>query len=536
MNQRIIQRLNQDQVLLPLLLLLALLFRLPHLSFLLPYFEYADERKVVEIALRILQTGDLNPHYFWYGSFPIYWTTLLYGLVLGAGCWVSEGINAAGECIKGFGIHDQGFLLFYLGRVTSVVFGLGTICLTYLLGRKLFGRQTGYLAALFLAISPFHIHFSQVFKVDISQLFWILLVLYFSFRIYETDNLKDYFWGGIFSGLAIATKYNIWILFPVLLSGGIKNNWRGVFPLRFFIYLYVAGMVFLLSCPYALLDFQDFYGQIRSLQHGLKYMIFFRTDPSGFFTQRYVYELLVFFPFLFGPLIYLSACGGFGRMVRSDSARSAIFLIFPMFYFIASGLTTNLLMLQYQLPYLPLVTILGSFGIVSLWQNRGWKKIFGKILFAFSLIFFLSDLFFPYFNGYFKIYREAGAWMNQALAKDKTALTYLGVYSSTQEFGFNNELVVLKASDFSLRTVQDLNPDYVVLVRSEIYGDERFQKTFKSYWEVYNYVAEKKRYCLVRQFKPDKTWERLGGIIYKEIRGFRIMVFSKAEDGSGCPD
>ena len=50
---------------------------------LLPYFESGpDERYLIDPALKILKTGDLNPHFFWYGSFPIYWTALLNGKTL----------------------------------------------------------------------------------------------------------------------------------------------------------------------------------------------------------------------------------------------------------------------------------------------------------------------------------------------------------------------------------------------------------------------------------------------------------------------
>ncbi|MCX5859511.1 MAG: glycosyltransferase family 39 protein, partial [Proteobacteria bacterium] len=208
------------------ILLAALVLRIRGFDLLLPYFESGpDERFVIESALNILKTGDLNPHFFWYGSFPIYWTALLYGLVLGAGClspalginWVGGGANTIAECIKNFGIYDQGFLLFYTGRVTSIVFGLATIYLVYLLGRKLWDKSTGCLAAWFLAISPLHIYFSQLFKVEISLLFWVLLTLYFSLKIYQGGTLKDYIWIGITSGLALGTKYNFIVIFPFLI-------------------------------------------------------------------------------------------------------------------------------------------------------------------------------------------------------------------------------------------------------------------------------------------------------------------------------
>lgn len=50
-------------------------------------------------------------------------------------------------------------------RLPSVFFGIATIYVTYLLGRELFSKRTGLLAAFLLAIAPFHIYYSQEFRM-----------------------------------------------------------------------------------------------------------------------------------------------------------------------------------------------------------------------------------------------------------------------------------------------------------------------------------------------------------------------------------
>lgn len=536
MNQRIIQRLNQDQVLLPLLLLLALLFRLPHLNFLLPYFEFGDERDVVKAALGILQTGDLNPHFFWYGSFPIYWTTLLYGLVLGAGClspalginWVGGEASTIGECIKGFGIYDQGFLLFYLGRVTSIAFGLGTIYLTYLLGRKLFSRPTGYLAALFLAVSPFHIYFSQVFKVDISLLFWILLAVYLSLNIYERGEIKDYLWAGVCGGLALSTKYNFLTFLPVLLAVGGKVGWRGFFSGKFLLCGYVAAVVFLLTCPYSVLDFEAFRNQLGE-QMGLnqQHFIQFRTDPSSFFYRRFFYQVFILFPLFFGPLLYPAAFPGLVRLFRKDRLRSLIFISFPVFYFIISGGVSQLAMPQYQLPYFPFVVILGAAAIESLLKLPGRSRVAGGLFLTLSLLFSLSDLGIHHFQGQFQVYRKAAEWINQEIPKDKKVATYFGVYHSTRHFGFQNELVIRRAGDFSLPDLEKYDPDFLAVAESSIFQAERFKKSFQGYREVMQAISRDQKYRLVRSFQEKGAWDYFAGIVYPELQGFRISIYKK---------
>lgn len=49
----------------------------------------------------------------------------------------------------------------YYVRLLSVLFGAGTIPMIYLIGKRLSGAMVGLAAAVFLALSPFHIYFAQ---------------------------------------------------------------------------------------------------------------------------------------------------------------------------------------------------------------------------------------------------------------------------------------------------------------------------------------------------------------------------------------
>ena len=47
-------------------------------------------------------------------------------------------------------------------RLTSALFGIATVAAMFFLGRALFGPWTGFWAALFLALCPWHLHFSRI--------------------------------------------------------------------------------------------------------------------------------------------------------------------------------------------------------------------------------------------------------------------------------------------------------------------------------------------------------------------------------------
>lgn len=71
-----------------------------------------------------------------------------------------------------FGVSDV------LGRLVSVSFGMGTIYLTHLLGRRLYGWWTGWLAALFLAVMPYHVVVSRQFLLDVPLAFFATLTCF----------------------------------------------------------------------------------------------------------------------------------------------------------------------------------------------------------------------------------------------------------------------------------------------------------------------------------------------------------------------
>jgi 4-amino-4-deoxy-L-arabinose transferase-like glycosyltransferase len=521
-----------------LILLVALALRLRGIDLLLPYFESGpDERFVIESALNILKTGDLNPHFFWYGSFPIYWTALLYGLVLGAWCfspalginWVGGEAGTIGECIKGFGIYDQGFLLFYVGRVTSIVFGLATIYLVYLLGRKLWDKSTGCLAAWFLAISPLHIYFSQLFKVDISLLFWILLTLYFSLKIYQGGTFRDYIWIGIASGLALGTKYNFIVIFPfliILFRPGISL--RQSLKMGF-LTLYVVFFTFIITCPYILLDFPQFYSYIEEIVFSPGLFVYgnIRTSSS---LPLWLYRLIFLFPLYFSPLIFIISFGGMAELVRSDRFRGLIFLSFPIVYYVFSSLLNAYTAPQYQFPLLPYVSLAGAAALVGIFRNRvKWVRLTAWVILLLSTVFFLSDLKYPHLNEIYRPFRDAGGWVEKNIPPGSRVLTYWWVYPPTGRFKFINESNYKKAADLSEAEVKKADPEWIVLVDAAVYQGRRRAEIFAGYNRLLQGLASGKLgdYRVRAEFSPAPLWGKLAGFIYDEFRGFRILIYQK---------
>lgn len=70
-----------------------------------------------------------------------------------------------------FGVNDL------TGRVVSVLFGLGTVLLVYLLGKTLYNAWTGSIAALFLTLMPYHVIVTRQVLLDGPLTFFATLTL-----------------------------------------------------------------------------------------------------------------------------------------------------------------------------------------------------------------------------------------------------------------------------------------------------------------------------------------------------------------------
>jgi hypothetical protein len=92
------------------------------------------------------------------------------------------------------------------GRLLAVAIGLGTVYLTYLAGKTLYGRLPGAMAALFLALMPYHVTVSRQFLLDGPMVFFATLTLYLLARFGKSQNVVWFFAAAAALGLTFLAK------------------------------------------------------------------------------------------------------------------------------------------------------------------------------------------------------------------------------------------------------------------------------------------------------------------------------------------
>ena len=182
-------------------LLVAAVLRVWGINFGLPYVEHPDEPFWVIQVLKMIKSGDPNPHDFIYPSLYYYVNALIYLLYYGFGRLFGafESLTDLVEPVLLIGGSGKTALpwLFLSGRSLSVVLGVATVALTFDLGRRITGLVLGgVLAGLWVAFSPTLVANSRFLIPDGPLAFFTTLVVWAAWRIYQDGRTRDLPSGG----------------------------------------------------------------------------------------------------------------------------------------------------------------------------------------------------------------------------------------------------------------------------------------------------------------------------------------------------
>jgi YYY domain-containing protein len=153
----------------------------------------------------------LNPYNrgfgnFVYGTFPLFLVKLV------------------GEVV-GKGGYDQVHLV---GRALSGLFDLFSVALIFFIGRRLYGRRVGLLAALLLAASVLNIQQSHFFTVDTFANVPLLLAFWFALDVAAgRGGWRSFLLTGVCFGLALAARINLAPFAAIIALAGLLRLMQG---------------------------------------------------------------------------------------------------------------------------------------------------------------------------------------------------------------------------------------------------------------------------------------------------------------------
>jgi hypothetical protein len=103
-----------------------------------------------------------------------------------------------------------------MGRILAAIIGMGTVYLTYALGKTLYGRLPGAMAAAFIAFMPYEVVVSRQVLLDGPMVFFATLTLYTLARFGKTQRVEWLFAAGASMGLTFLSKETSIILMAAI--------------------------------------------------------------------------------------------------------------------------------------------------------------------------------------------------------------------------------------------------------------------------------------------------------------------------------
>lgn len=335
---------------LPAILAVAFLVRAWSIQSGVPHAVGIDEPAIIDRALRILGTGDWNPHIFDYPTLVIY----LHACVSIA-LFLGGAVMGAWSSLSAFDITA----VYTVARLVTAVVGTVTVWLTFRVGEGLGGRTLGLLAAAQLAVLPLHVRESHFALTDVPVAALTTAAIWFSMRASYTHTVRAYAAAGAACGFAAAAKYNgvIACVAPavawIVSEPAGRNRGRAALAA-----CGGAAGAFLLAAPFALLDYPAFLSGFAA-----QAARFAGARPTGDPSWLLYLKHLA----LMGRLWLPAAAVGLVILLsrRSTRARSLPLVAFGAAYFYTLA-THRIVFARYALPLLPVVCVLAAVPVVEL--------------------------------------------------------------------------------------------------------------------------------------------------------------------------
>ncbi len=326
-------------------------FRFYQLDFGFPERYHPDEPRKAGIALKMIETGDLDPNYFLHPSLLLYLTALLTKISYSLGLVTQLDTVSANFC----------------GRMVSAIAGTLSVPLVFLVTRELLkNSKIAVVSSAIFAVCPLAITCSRYLKEDSLLLFFVLLTAYLAFLACNKDSLKLLLLSGLAAGFASGSKYSGMLAFAAIAATPWVKT-RSLIPdFRQILWVAAAGLLvpvgFLITTPYALLNYNKFVSNFEA-EKGHMLTGHHKVIISSW-SQYWMYHFSRSFPAALSWPVLVACLIGIGAIIRNFRINFLVVLgLLLVFYLPAESVNAKPPPQpeRYIFPCLPFAIIIASY-------------------------------------------------------------------------------------------------------------------------------------------------------------------------------
>lgn len=364
-----------EKILIFALIAIACFWRFSNLNWGEPFFFHPDERNIASSVSQLNLSTNLHPHFFAYGTFPIY------------AIYVSSLLWTALQPTVSF---ETAILV---SRTFSAIFSILLTIFIFIIGKQIRNNHVALLAFALSAFSVGLIQFAHFGTFEVWLSFEFLLLFYALNRFLSTKKLIYGLFSSAVLGLLLATKVSSLAIIPLFTSVIVlayRKRFRSLVS-HFLLFFLVAAGVFISTSPFSILDYPAFFSSIQyeaSVALGRLPVfyteVFHATIPVVFqFTHVYLFLLNPILSFLLIPSLFYVLYAAF---MRRDQGLVLLVGFFASLFFSQAFLFAK--WTRYMVPTLPFVYLIIAIAIND-FSSFLQKKLTVKRM----RIFFLSSVF-----------------------------------------------------------------------------------------------------------------------------------------------
>jgi len=259
-------------------------------------------------------------------------------------------------------LHDTD----WTARAFAAAIGIATVGLTYLLGRRLYGTGAGLVAALLIAVMPYHVVVSRQVLLDGLMTLCATAALYCVVRYVEAGRLSWLLAGGSMMGAAILSKET-----SIVLLGGLYAFFVLTPSARMRVRHLLLTVLLLLAEVAVWPVMIRLSGHSRTGQNYLLWQMFRRPNHPTFFYFTVL-------PAWIGPAVLLAALAGLVWLRGEATWRERLllaWLVVPVLFFTLWPVKG----FEYLLPVCPPLAVLAGRTLARPLPLPGWLRQPGRL-------------------------------------------------------------------------------------------------------------------------------------------------------------
>ncbi|MDD5547594.1 MAG: glycosyltransferase family 39 protein [Candidatus Pacebacteria bacterium] len=325
---------NRHKILL-LILAAAFLIRIVGIGYGLPHEFIGDEFVQVAVSLKMIDAKALTPNFptiFYHQPLSAYISALGIGAYLFFQLIFGK-FGSIAAMRDYYIVHPTDLLI--VTRFMAVLCGALTVWLLYLIGRDLFNRRAGLIAA-FLGVFDFLFIYNQhTGRVWSYMSVFIALALWASVKLFKEDKFKNYLLSAGASLLAAANLLPGLLTFIPSVVARFKWNNKKIW-IAFGAIILGLILIFLMSPRgFGAVFFRfDIFSGSKILETVAKTTVEYQVAPTPVFNRIFD-TFITLFNYL--PVYFILFLAGMAFLWREDRKKFFFFASFPFFYYLFIG-------------------------------------------------------------------------------------------------------------------------------------------------------------------------------------------------------